>query len=315
MDKRLKHLNALRCFESAARHQSYSKAAEELFVSQAAVSQQMRQLEESLNIKLFVRRGRRMQLTQAGEKLFQSTHSALNTLIQGLNSVQVEEVAGDLTVTSTQSFCSLWVLPRLYRFSQLYPDINIKILGSSQYEDLRAEHIDLAIRFTVNKRMKHAGNLYIEQFGEDAVYPVCSPNLLQHMDINKPEDLMKCNLVSFANNTMMTWQKWFENAGVVDSNIPLQETLVSSSDMALSAVLSGHGVALASSAFICRYIESNQLIVPFNISHPHQWQRYFVYDLDSPRLARIKKFADWIKAEFSDYTPPISSRKNNYVDV
>ena len=102
MDKRLNHLNALRTFESAARHQSYSKAAEELFVSQAAVSQQMRQLEQGLQAKLFLRVGRTMQLTQSGEKLFHATSQAFTTLIQGLNSIQCEGIAGDLTVTSTQ---------------------------------------------------------------------------------------------------------------------------------------------------------------------------------------------------------------------
>ena len=154
MDKRLKHLNALRTFESAARHKSYTKAAEELYVSQAAVSQQMRQLEQVLSIKLFIRSGRKMLLTQSGESLYVSTHQALNLLVKGLNSIQTEEVAGDLTITSTQAFCSLWLMPRLYKFSQQHPDINVRILGSNQKEDLQKKHIDLAIRFGVKKKLR-----------------------------------------------------------------------------------------------------------------------------------------------------------------
>ncbi|MFB1000275.1 MAG: LysR family transcriptional regulator, partial [Colwellia sp.] len=121
MDQRLKYLNALRTFESAARHKSYTIAAKELFVSQAAVSQQVRQLEQVLSVKLFIRSGRKMLLTESGDSLFASTHQALSLLVKGLNSIQNEDVAGDLTITSTQAFCSLWLMPRLFRFSQLYP--------------------------------------------------------------------------------------------------------------------------------------------------------------------------------------------------
>ncbi|NQZ07239.1 MAG: LysR family transcriptional regulator, partial [Algicola sp.] len=142
MDKRLKYLNALRCFESAARHQSYSKAADEQFVSQAAVSQQMRQLEEALGTKLFVRKGRQMRLTQSGSTLYQTTHKVFNALLKTFNDIQCEEVAGSLTVTSTQSFSSLWLMPRLYKFSIKHPDIKIRVIASNGFEDLQAGHID-----------------------------------------------------------------------------------------------------------------------------------------------------------------------------
>jgi LysR family glycine cleavage system transcriptional activator len=300
MDKRLKHLNALRCFESAARHKSYSKAAQELFVSQAAVSQQMRLLEDVLEIKLFMRSGRNMQLTQSGEKLYQSTHQALMLLIKGLNSIQTEGLAGDLTITSTQSFCSLWIMPRLFRFAQLYPDINIKILGSNHVEDIQVEHIDIAIRFSTKDRMKMDEQLTYEQFGEVPVYPVCSPNLLNHMQLNTPQDLLKCSLVSFANETIVTWKDWFKHAGVEGYELHSQKTEVTSSDMALSAVLSGHGAMLSASSFLTPYLQSKQLIVPFKIRHPVKWQQYIVFDPNSARLKRIGVFVDWVKAEMKN---------------
>ena len=304
MDKRLKYLNALRYFESAARHKSYSKAALELFVSQAAVSQQMRQLEEVLEVQLFVRSGRNMQLTQSGEKLYHSTHQALNLLVQGLNSIQTEGLAGDLTITSTQSFCSLWIMPRLYRFAQLYPDINIRMMGSNQVEDLQAKHIDIAIRFSTKDRLKINSQLYYEQFGEDAVYPVCAPNLLDHVKLEHPKDLMKCNLFSFANDKIVTWHEWFKHAGVDEFEQHIKKTEVTSSDMALSAVLSGHGVTLSASSFFKPYLQSKQLIIPFKIMHPVKWQQYIVFDPNSAKLKRIKAFVDWVKDEMKN-SPPV----------
>ncbi|NQZ20664.1 MAG: LysR family transcriptional regulator [Colwellia sp.] len=308
MDQRLKYLNALRTFESAARHKSYTKAAEELYVSQAAVSQQMRQLEQVLSVKLFMRSGRKMILTQSGESLYTSTHQALNLLINGLNSIQNEEVAGDLTITSTQAFCSLWLMPRLYRFSQQHPNVNVRILGSNQKEDLRKKHIDLAIRFGVKNRVADSEHLVMEEFGEDVVYPVCSPKLLQHMWLKSPKDLLDCTLVSLANERLVTWQTWFEHAGVEGYEKVTKKTEVTSSDMALSAVLSGHGVTLAASAMFSQYILTKQLVVPFKIKHPIIWKRYLAYDPNSVKRKRIQVFIDWVRTEMASSEPKVLLR-------
>jgi len=308
MDQRLKYLNALRTFESAARHKSYTKAAEELFVSQAAVSQQMRQLEQALLVKLFIRSGRKMLLTQSGESLYTSTNQALNLLIKGLNSIQNEDVAGDLTITSTQAFCSLWLMPRLYKFSQQHPNVNVRILGSNQKEDLRKKHIDLAIRFGVTKRLADSDHLVMEEFGEDVVYPVCSPKLLQHMWLKSPKDLLDCTLVSLANERLVTWETWFEHAGVDGYENLTKKTEVTSSDMALSAVLSGHGVTLAASAMFSQYIPTKQLVVPFKIRHPIIWKRFLAYDPNSVKRKRIQVFIDWIRTEMASSEPKVLLR-------
>jgi LysR family glycine cleavage system transcriptional activator len=308
MDQRLKYLNAMRTFESAARHKSYSQAAEELFVSQAAVSQQMRQLENVLSVKLFVRTGRKMLLTPSGETLYDSAHQALNILIKGLNSIQHEDIAGDLTITSTQAFCSVWLMPRLYKFSQVHPDVNVRILGSNQKEDLQQKHIDVAIRFGVNKQVSNADNLVMEDFGEDVVYPVCSPKLLQHMWLQSPKDLLDCTLVSLANEQVVTWDKWFEHAGVKGFENMTKKTEVTSSDMALNAVLSGHGVTLAASAMFAQYIPTKQLVVPFKIKHPVIWKRYLAYDPNSAKRKRIQVFIDWVRAEMASSSPKVLLR-------
>lgn len=302
MDKRLKHLNALRSFECAARHQSYSKAAKELFVSQAAISQQMRQLEQSIGIKLFVRNGRKMDLTQSGEKLYLSTNQAFTILVKGLNDIQSEGIAGNLTITSTHSYCALWLMPRLYKFSRLHPDINVKIVGSNHLENLTQSHIDLAIRFSdlKDKQLETKSGLTFVDLGQASVYPVCSPNLVKHMALDKPVDILKCWLVNIANSGRLGWTTWFKAAKVENYQDHKMWSEVSSGDLALSAVLSGHGVAMLSEDLFSNYIDVGSLVIPFDIEHPESFKRSLVFDPNSMKLARIDAFVQWMKAEHHD---------------
>lgn len=297
MDKRLKHLNNLRSFESAARHQSYSKAAEELFVTQAAVSQQMRQLETSLGTRLFARSGRKMQLTNSGEKLYQATHQAFDTLLKGFNSIQTEDIAGSLTITSTQAFTSLWLMPRLYRFSVKHPEIKIRVLSSNNIEDLRQGHIDLAIRFRTTGDSEIRDGMVYEFVGEDHVYPACSPQLAKEMNFKDPQDILKCWLVSLEHEGSINWPTWFKKAGIKNYQDHNKWTQVSSGDMALSAVLSGHGFTLASQALFSQYVNTGQLVIPFDIKHPVSFKRFYVYDPNSAKRARLDIFIAWLKEE------------------
>jgi len=300
MDARLKHLNALRTFESAARHQSYSKAAEELFVSQAAVSQQIRQLENAIEVKLFIRTGRKMKLTQSGEKLYCSTQQALSTLIQGFNDIQCEAIEGNMTITSTQGFSSFWLMPRLYKFSILHPEISIKIVSSSDIEDLQQNHIDLAIRFSENENIKIPDNLTYVPFGQDNAYPVCSPKLAKQMQLKEPKDILNCWLIKIT-KASIDWRDWFVEAKIKDFQKHKMWSEVSSSDLALNAVLAGHGVALTSKALFSQYLENGLLVMPFDIKHPTVCYRFLIFDPNSAKRARIKVFTDWIKQEMADY--------------
>lgn len=314
MDKRLKYLNAIRTFECAARHNSYSKAAEELFVSQAAISQQMRQLEEVLGAQLFTRVGHQMQLTPSGEKLFEASHQAFAVLSNGLNSIQSEDIAGELIITSTQAFCSLWLMSRLYKFSALYPMISVKVLGSNQVEDLNKKHIDLAIRFGSRARMEKNDGLTWESFGEDVVYPVCSPILVERMRLKNPQDLFNCQLVSLANETTITWKSWFDSINVSGFSSHQKKLEVTSSDMALHSVLSGHSVTLAASGMFESYLQNKQLVIPFFNAHPHKWERHIVYDAHSVKRKRIRVFKDWLLTEMNNSVLPFNDENpNNYV--
>ena len=195
MDRRLRHLALLRCFESAARHQSYSLAAKELAITQAAVSQQIRNLEQHLAVKLFSRSGRKMLLTQQGKTLAEHVSQSFALLSQGFDRIQVEPEDGVITVTAALSFSSVWLVPRLWKFSALHPNISVRAVASVQLEDVRHSDIDVAIR----QADKVQTDLYQETLLEDPVYPYCSPNLVEHMQLDCPEKLLDCWLVEAIN--------------------------------------------------------------------------------------------------------------------
>ena len=297
MDKRLRWLNNLLCFEVAARHQSYSKAAEELSISQAAVSQKMRQLEDCLNVRLFTRQARNMALTAQGKVLLASCQRGFSDIVEGLNQVQEAPVEGALTVSSTQAFCALWLVPRLIDFYNAQSHININVLGSNRVEDLNDGKIDVAIRFSTSSTHLHKPSLVVEQIGDNPVFPVCAPSVAARLSATHPKDLLSARLFSLAHENRVNWETWFESAHVNIHQTSLNKTEVTSSDLALSAVLAGHGVMLASDIMVGEYLKSGQLVVPVDFPHPVSWKAHLVYLKNSPKHKRIKVFCDWLKAQ------------------
>ena len=300
MDRRLRWLNNLLCFEVAARHESYSKAADELCITQAAVSQQMRQLEQNLQVKLFRRSARRMLLTSQGQILFEACQNGFSEVINGLNKVQEEPLEGSLTVSTTQAFCALWLLPNLFKFFNQYPDININTFASNRIESLHDGKIDIAIRFSTSTSSIMEDGLEVQKFGENGIVPVCSPDYKQTLALNTPFDLLDARLLALAFGDRANWESYFEHCNIDITNRSLKKTEISSSDLALSAALTGQGVMLASDVMIGQYVKSGQLVVPFNIPHPVRWKSHFVYLKNSPRKKRIALFCRWLAQQMED---------------
>ncbi|TQF70378.1 LysR substrate-binding domain-containing protein [Pseudoalteromonas luteoviolacea] len=294
-----KNINLLVTFECAARYNSYSLAAQELCISQAAVSQQMRQLESLLNTRLFVRKGKQMLLSQQGQVLYQHAQHGLSILNQGLNQLQREEIDGELTITSTQAFIALWLMPRLQSFTEQYPNIQINVSSSAEFVDLKQNHLDLAIRFGANVEQNTPSNLACEMFGESHVYPICSSQLAAELSSQDPHTLLSQRLVTLENPGPYDWQSWFENVGVCGIEEYNLWTKVNSTDIALSAVCSGHGITLAVPYLCQRQLDNGELSILYNMPHPNTVKRYFVYDPNSPRLARLRVFTDWLATEMS----------------
>lgn len=292
-----KNINLLVTFECAARHNSYSQAAQELCISQAAVSQQIRQLEAILNTRLFVRKGKRMLLTQQGAALFEHAQKGLSILDRGINCVQREDIDGELTITSTQAFISLWLMPRLQGFTNRYPNIQINVSSSANFVDLKQTHIDLAIRFGTTVEQHTPDNFICEYFGESPVYPICSSSLAKQLNLNEPANLLSHHIVTLTHKGPYDWPSWFNAAGVKGFESHTLWTKVNSTDMAISAVSSGHGVTLAAPYLCQQQLDSGALVIPYKLPHPNKVKRYFVFEANSPRLARLKIFTDWLNHE------------------
>jgi LysR family glycine cleavage system transcriptional activator len=294
-----RNINLLVTFECAARHKNYSLAAAELCISQAAVSQQMRQLEQSLDTQLFIRKGRQMLLSQQGKSLFECAQKGLEIIKQGLSQIHQEGIVGELTISSTQAFTTLWLMPRLQRFSELHPEIQISVVSSPDFENLKQASIDLAIRFGTEVEKNTPLNLACEYFGEDEVYPICSAKLASELALNAPTKLLSTWLVTLENPGAYDWQSWFKQTVTTGYKQHEKWTKVSSTDMAINAVVNGHGVTLAVPYLCQRQLDSGELVIPFELSHPNPVKRYMVYDLNSVRLTRLKVFMAWLKAEMS----------------
>jgi LysR family transcriptional regulator, glycine cleavage system transcriptional activator len=297
MDKRLRHIALLRCFDAAARHQSYSLAAEELSITQAAVSQQIRNLEEHLQVKLFNRQGRAMQLTKQGSTLFESVGKAFSELSLGFDRIQIEPQAGVITVTASPSFCSRWLVPRLWKFSILYPDIQVRAMASTQYEDVRHSDIDVAIR----QGEMQTNHVHQETLLLDPVFPICSPRVYKEEQLTSPEKINQCWLVEAigVGRSGFSWKDWFKLAGVPVDPKGYNWMEVTTWEMGINAVLSGHGIFLTSGCMAQDLIESGALVKPFDIQIEPGLRFSLLYDEESPRMARIKVFTQWLKAELA----------------
>ena len=212
MDARLHHLSGLRYFEVAARLSSYSKAAEELFVSQAAVSQKIRQLEDGLGCKLFMRDGREMRLTEQGKILYRHVSQGFESIVTGLNQIQSEPIEGLLCVSSTPSFASCWLLPKLWQFSlSSTPTSQLGLRQAVMNQKLKQGEVDLAI--WQGEELANTVGLHKEFLFEDPIYPFCSPHLANNIDLSRPEQLLNTWLIHYQSGGY-PWQTWFAEAGV-----------------------------------------------------------------------------------------------------
>jgi len=294
----IKNLNLLRTFESAARLKSYGKAAEELFISQAAVSQQMRQLEKSISTQLFFRKNKDMLLTSEGKHLFNATQTALGVLQDGFNAISQQAEEGQLTISSTQAFTTIWLMPKLLKFNQQHPEIKIKVQSSAHFEDIKKQQIDLAIRFGITVREHTQEHLEIADLGVSRVIPVCSPALEKNNNWHSPTQLFDHWLITLDKPSPYEWISWFDVLDLKQHTNHKKWIQVASTDMAINAVLGGQGVTLAADYLVQDKLESGELIQPFEFPHPTPLHRYLVFNPKSSSIKRIEKFTDWLKQEW-----------------
>lgn len=296
MNNRVTHLKAAHYFSVASQTLSYTKAAKQLHVSQAAVSQQIRLLEEYLGVPLFYRSGRDMRLTSQGQELAEHLTQAFNFISKGLESVKLEPVEGTLLVSGLQSYVSLWLMPRLWRFSDLQKDITVKLFSADERIDIHAGKIDVGIDDNQHLTVDREDTVKRTLISSDII-PVCSPSLADRIGLFQPTDLLKCWMIQ-VDDSSYQWKAWFEELEICpirNKNILWAE--VNSWYMGISAVKAGHGVFLCPKFMVQQELDEGILVQPHPKALNEKIEFYAYYAKSSPRRARIEAFVDWLRAE------------------
>jgi LysR family transcriptional regulator, glycine cleavage system transcriptional activator len=293
--RQLPPLSTLRSFEAAARLLSFSKAADELFVTHGAVSRAIKHLEDHLGIPLFHRTTRAVQLTQAGTSYAASVRDTLDRLAAATALIADQKNLGVLGVSTLDSFAGKWLLPRLFRFRQQHPDIDVRLATSSKLADFVNDGIDIAIRYGVGRYPGLTADLLMM---ED-VAPMCSPKLLEGPHpLRVPEDLKYHTLIH--DDFEIDWGMWLISAGVggVDAH---RGPSFQSSVLAVQAAVQGDGVVLGRTALVADDLRAGRLVKPFTLSLPSDLAYYVVYPNQAAERPKIRAFRDWLLEEVRLY--------------
>lgn len=292
MSKRLPPLNALRVFDSAARHLSFTKAAEELFVTQAAVSHQIKTLEEFRGLKLFRRRNRSLLLTEEGQSYYLDIKEIFSSINEATRKLLARSAKGALTVSLSPSFAIQWLVPRLSGFNQAYPGIDVRIQAVDREEDKLADDVDVAIFYgRGNWTGLRTDRLYAEY-----LIPVCAPSLLTgEKPLKTPSDLIYHTLLH--DTSRRDWQAYVRQLEIQNQINVQQGPIFSHSSMVIQAAVHGQGVALVNNVMARSEIESGRLVRPFQDVLVSKNAFYLVCQDSQAELGKIAAFRQWILSQ------------------
>jgi LysR family glycine cleavage system transcriptional activator len=290
MARPLPPLNALRAFEAAARHLSFTRAADELHVTQAAISHQIKGLEERLGLKLFRRLPRRLILTEEGQILLPELRDAFNRISAAVERITARGAGGTLTVSSMTTIVMGWLVPRLPRFQAAHPEIEVRLVTSQRLVDFTREDIDVAIRFGHGK---WPGLKAERMFGE-RLTPLCGKAFIDQ--IRTPEDLR--NLPLIRSDEEDEWQIWFAAAGV-DGIGPIRGPVFDSTRIAAQAAIDGLGIVMAPPALFLDDLAEGRLHQPFPLQVKTDKSYWLVAPEPWAERPKIKAFRNWIFTEMA----------------
>ncbi|MFC0116336.1 transcriptional regulator GcvA [Pseudoalteromonas xiamenensis] len=288
MSRRLPPLNALKAFEAAARHLSFTKAAEELYVTQAAVSHQIKTLEEHLGLKLFLRKNRSLLLTEEGQAYFLDIKEIFSQLIDATDKLLARGAKGSLTVSLTPSFAIQWLVPRLSLFHEAHPEIDVRIKAQDHDENSLTDDVDVAIYYGRG----HWSGVQTHKLHTEYLVPLCSPMLLTGpRPLNQPSDLALHTLLH--DTTRRPWKLWMKTAGVRNVQVNTGP-IFSHSSMVLQAAAHGQGVALGNSVLARPELDAGRLVIPFSHHLESKNAYYLVLRESQTELGKIVAFKDWM---------------------
>ena len=284
-------LNALRSFEAAARHQSFTRAADELCVTQGAVSHQVKALEAELGLKLFNRERQGLAITDAGHDYLAVVRDAFDRIALGTDRLLQRLHSGVITVSTSPDFAAKWLVSRLGRFTEAYPEIELKVSAAMHHVDFAREDVDLAIRHGAGNWVGlDAANLCSEE-----LFPVCSPALLHsRRGIHSPEDVLQFPLLHL--DDRRDWSRWLEAAGASGEGL-LHGPILNHASMLIDAAIDGQGIALARTALAAADLINGRLVRPFQTALPLKNTYWIVCPKATSALPKIAAFRDWLLAQ------------------
>ncbi|HYF06664.1 MAG TPA: transcriptional regulator GcvA [Acetobacteraceae bacterium] len=291
MPRRLPSLNALKAFEAAARHESFTRAAEELCVTQGAVSHQVKALEAGLGLRLFDRGSQGLTITEAGRAYLEVVRDAFDRIAFGTERLLERQGAGTLTVSTSPNFAAKWLVHRLGRFAETHPGIELRVSASLQHVDFAREDVDLAIRHGDGSwPTLHATRLCAE-----TLFPVCSPALLRGRHALRTPPALKHHTLLHINDRR-AWEQWVEHAGVKGLDLA-KGPIFNQASMAIDAAVDGQGVTLARSALAAWDLIAGRLVRPFGPDLPVPFAYWIVGPKATAELPKIVAFRTWLLAE------------------
>jgi LysR family glycine cleavage system transcriptional activator len=289
-------LNALRTFEAVASRLSFAKGAEALHVSPAAVSSQIRALEQRLGLSLFYRQGRQISLTEAGRKLLPGVQRGLAELRQAVELVSQDRSEGVLNLSMMPSFLQKWLMPRLSGFYDKEKDIDLRINVDNARVNFDQSNMHAAVRLGPGKWP----GLKSVKLMDDWILPVCSKRLLKKIGpINSPEELRQHDLL-FAPSDV--WDPWFRQVG--ESSRDSRWTILNDSLSILMAAEQGEAIALTRWTLVARDIEARRLVRPINTVVKADWSHYFVAPPHYFDLPKVAAFREWLLEHCRQFSPP-----------
>jgi LysR family glycine cleavage system transcriptional activator len=285
-------LNALRAFAVAGARLNLRAAAAELFVTPSALSHQIRNLEQQLDIKLFIRGRQGLTLTATGKVLHPQVSAAFAQLSEAVHSIKPQHHSGAITVSMLSTFAMRWFIPRLYRFQQKHPDIKVRISTSIELVDFEQEDVDCAIRSGQGAWPgTHALRLLDEQFT-----PVCSPSLpTGDAPLNQPSDLAGHTLLH-SRLRPGDWQAWLNAEGLADLQ-PRQDQEFETRNFAIAAAIRGLGVAIIDPLLVQEELKDKRLIQPFTHTLPTTSAYYLVWPATRRESEELAAFRTWLIKE------------------
>ncbi len=290
-------LNALRAFEAAARHLSFARAADELHVTPAALSHQIKSLETFLDVRLFVRKTRAVELTEAGAALFPGLNAAFGQIRQALAAIEVTKTDNVLVISSAPGVTAKWLAPRLYRFLEAYPEIDARISSSQTRANFLTDGVDLAIRNSFGD----PEGLHFEKLAEVRLVVAASPRYVEENGpFEAPADLLEATLIHDDSlgrvKGMPGWDDWFQAAGVEVAG-QRRGVRFNSTDHMIDAAEEGAGVLLAADLVLHDDLKRGRLIQLFDLAVPTGRAFYVVCPSGRENDAKIKAFREWLVDE------------------